>query len=514
MDKIFKNISDHMNQTVLKDIDFNEKNKEQVRQAIENKKKKRFNLKPTIHFLLPLSATCLFFLVISYFILSELGILSTENQTVLINNTSENFIHVPQNDISLIKPPVLEESYEDMTKEDVFLKMLNSVDNFDTAAGKFVNYDIYADESESKDITEFKVSIKNEIGGYEKSTNLFDEKLIQEINYNNENIWRKNHDTKTYFVNEYQQAPTQDALTLEEALSIRLKDVLKPDNNFRERPPIGTSGLSLFPYEEASIYLRDMSLWEIEKQNEKLLDHNTIVLKGKIDDLAKSRFNMKGNIDTFRFWVDKDTGILIKYESYDTNGGLASYLHPEYLVVNSEINPQIFVPKLDGFKPFVKKEFLHPDPKEEEIEMVAQADAIKEDRDEVLELLRKDLPFLYEFNHPDLEIFSAMYEKYQNFNHGYLTYTYKNDLGVFYLRTYHKNSLIRTTSDFEKDKGEMKETFTVNGIEWRSYELSNLTGTHFIGSKDEYIYEVVSQVSESVTYQETKDLLESLKPIK
>jgi len=106
-----------------------------------------------------------------------------------------------------------------------------------------------------------------------------------------------------------------------------------------------------------------------------------------------------------------------------------------------------------------------------------------------------------------------MYEKYQNFNHGYLTYTYKDDLGVFYLRTYHKNSLIRTTTDFRKDKGEMIETFTTNGIEWKSYELSNLIGTHFIGSKDEYIYEVVSQVSEPVTYQETKELLKSLKPI-
>ena len=34
---------------------------------------------------------------------------------------------------------------------------------------------------------------------------------------------------------------------------------------------------------------------------------------------------------TFHFWVDKDTGILIKY---DVKGELTSYLHPDKLNIN------------------------------------------------------------------------------------------------------------------------------------------------------------------------------------
>ncbi|WP_298468212.1 hypothetical protein [uncultured Psychrobacillus sp.] len=517
MDKIFKNIKNNMNQTVLKDIDFNEKNKKKVRQIIENRKKKRFPLKPTFHFLLPLGATCLLFLGVGYFTLSEFGILSKDNKTSYLNNTSDNVLRTSENEASLIKPPLLEESYEDMTKEEVFVKLLNTVDYFHTAAGKFETYDLYSDDSDSTTITEYKISIKNKIGGYEKITDLFDEKLmgskegVQEISYMNGDIWIKSHDTKTYFVSDYQQAPTQEALTLEEALSISIKDIYKSDNGFREGSPIGRSGISLFPYELASIYLRNMSLWDIEKQNEELLGHNTIVLNGKIDDQVKSRFNMKGTTETFRFWVDKDTGILIKYETYDADGELTSYLHPELLEVNSEINPQEFVPNLDGFKPHIKKDFLQVDPREEEIELVDQADGVKEDRDAVLQLLRKDLPFLYEFTHPDLKLFSASYEKYKNFNHGYLTYNYKDEKGVVYVRAYHKDSIIRTSSDFNKEKEEPKESFTLNNIQWASYELNNPIGAHFIGYKGDYKYEVVSQ---TISLEETKDLLKSFIPTK
>ena len=516
MDKLFKNIKSNMNQTVLNDIEFNERNKEKVRQALKNRKKKWFHLKPTIHFLLPIGATCLFFLGVGYFTLSELGILSKDNQTIFLNNTSNSVMRTPENEGSLITPPVLEESYEDMTKEEVFVKLLNTVDYFYTAAGKFETYDVYSDDSDSTTTIEFKISLKNKIGGYEKSTSVFDESLmgsnegVQEIIYDHERIWIKNHSTKTYFSNDYPPSPSQDAITLEEALSLNLKDFYKNDKKLREQPPIGGSGLSLFPYQKGS-YLSNLQLWEIEKQNEELLGHNTIVLFGKIDDQVKNRFNMKGTTETFRFWVDKDTGILIKYETYDADGKLTSYLHPELLEVNSEINPQEFVPNLDGFKPHIKKDFLQADPREEEIEVVDQADAIKEDRDAVMVLLRKDLPFLYEFTHPDLNIFSASYEKYKNFNHGYLTYTYKDEKGVVYVRAYHKDSIIRTTSDFNKEKGEPKESFTSNNIQWEGYELNNPAGAHFVGYKGDYKYEVVSQ---TVSLEETKNLLKSFKPIK
>lgn len=220
---------------------------------------------------------------------------------------------------------------------------------------------------------------------------------------------------------------------------------------------------------------------------------------------------MKGTTDTFRFWVDIDTGILVKYETYDTDGQLTSYLHPESLEVNVPIEARDFEPNIDGYKPFIPYlKMPDLDPREAEIEIVDYADSIKEDTEVVVDLLRKDLPFLYELTHSDFEIFSASYEKYKNFNHAYLTYVNKNKPGVVYVRAYHKDSIIRTSSDFNMEKGDQLELFTLNGIEWESYEIKDVLGAHFIGMKGDYKYEVVSQ---KIPLKETKDLLGSFKPI-
>ena len=62
--------------------------------------------------------------------------------------------------------------------------------------------------------------------------------------------------------------------------------------------------MSLFAYEKAASYLRNMEHWEIEKQNEALLGHNTIVLAGKMADEVNNSENLKGSTEAFRFgWI-------------------------------------------------------------------------------------------------------------------------------------------------------------------------------------------------------------------
>lgn len=56
-------------------------------------------------------------------------------------------------------------------------------------------------------------------------------------------------------------------------------------------PPIGAAQCSLFPYGFESNHISDFKDWDIEKQNEAILGHNTIVLKGKLEH------------NSFRFWV-------------------------------------------------------------------------------------------------------------------------------------------------------------------------------------------------------------------
>ncbi|MFD2679147.1 hypothetical protein [Bacillus seohaeanensis] len=521
MEKIFSNIKENMNKTVLKEINFDDKNKEKVRQAIYKKRKKtRFHLKPTLRYLLSISVACLFLLGMGYYIADKLEILPGEEQMASSNNKKEDVQQEHQNESNLYTPPAKEESYEDMTKEEVVVKLLNTVDYFHTAVGKFEEYNTYYDGSDSTVNTEYKISTKNVIGGYEKSISPFVDKLmgieesINELIYNDKKIWRKESVGKTYRVSDYKPELSQDTVTPEQAFSIDLKDLYESDSKFRERPPNGNSNLSLFPYEVTASYLRNEHLWEIEKQNEEVLGHNTIVLYGKLDEKVKNK--MEANTDAFRFWVDKDTGILVKYETYGTDGELISYLHPESLAVNVPIDPKEFVPNLDGYNKMDIPKRAYDDPREQEIEVVNHADTFKEETDAVLDLLRTDVPFLYEFTHPDLEIFSASYEKYKDFKHAYLTYSYKkdkNELGsgrrLLYVRAYHKDSIIRSTGDFEREKGEQLEKFTLNSIEWESYKIKNTSNSYFIGERGEYKYEIVSQ---EITPQETKDLLGSFKP--
>jgi hypothetical protein len=523
MDEMFKNLKETLNETVLRDIDFGEKNKEKVRQTINIKKKRKFQWKPIFNSLLGIAAACLFFIGTGYFIADQLGAFSGNDYLASKDNMKNEIKQGQQNgDGTLYIPPAKKESYEDMTKEDVVLKMLNTVDYFHTAAGKFEYFQLYDDQSASIYTVEYKHSIKKRIGGYEKNINYHDKALmgyeesVNEIIYDDQKIWMKESEGKTYHVSDYQQPPRKDKVTPEEAFSIDLRKLYDSSERFRERLPAGGAGISLFPYEIAAGYLRNTDQWDIEKQNEEVLGHNTIVLYGKIEENQLSR--MKAETATFRFWVDKDTGILVKYQEYNNNGDLTSYMQPTQLEVNIPVDTKDFVPHLEDYQKYEPlPDMFERDPKEKEIKVVDHADTYKEDIEAVMEILRKDAPFMYEFTHSDLKLFSASYERYQDYNHAYQVYSYKKDsteLGsghrLLYVRAYHKDSIIRSTDEFIREKGERLEEFKSNDIKWESYEIKNTPEFHFIGKKGNYKYEVVSQ---DITYQETKDLLGTFKPI-
>lgn len=345
MEKIFNHIKENMDDTVLKGIHFNEKNKENVMKAINKKRgKQRFPIKPSLNYLLSISVACLFFLGITYFISDRLGILSRDEQIASINNDKEGN-QEPQNEKHLTTS-INEESNKDMTKEEVVTKLLNTVDSFDTATGKMELFSTYMDGRTSMVSTEYKISLKNVFGGYEKTT-VENGESMTEVIYNDKKIWRKESMGKTYRVCDYQPILSQETFTTpEEAFSVDLEKLFKPDTKLRERPVLGSrAGLTLFPYEMTSRFLRNEQLWEIEKQNEEVVGLNTIVLNGEFDDGEKE----VTKDDSFRLWVDKETGILVKYEVYGNDGKINSYLHPNSLNVNVPIDPKQFIPNLDGY---------------------------------------------------------------------------------------------------------------------------------------------------------------------
>ncbi|AND41427.1 hypothetical protein A361_20430 [Cytobacillus oceanisediminis 2691] len=518
MDDMLKQLKENMDKTILKDLDFQDVNKTAVRKAIysTNKTKRMRSLYPRI---LSLGFTCIFIIGISYYGMEKLGF--TQNDKP-ISSQIDNKEVKSNNEVQDTKniPPKQEENYENMKKEDILTKLFNTVDYFQSASGKFEIYNKYYDDSTSKANVEYKISLKNLIGGYEKIINIPDEKVVgaqittQEMFYNDKKIWRlENDDVKTYYIDDYEIEPSREIVKPERVFSIPINKMYDSEDMYRERPPSGVSGASLFPYEMGAKYLRFNNLWEIEKQNEELLGHNTIVLHGSIDKSVVD--NSQPDEKSFRFWVDKDTGILLKYEIYNEKSEIISYLHPESLSVNVAIDSKQFIPNLDNYQPMEVQERQYKDSREKDIEVVEHADSIEEEVKAVLSILRSKVPFLFEFSNPDLKIFSASMERYKDYKHAYLTYSYKkeeNEIGsgsrLIYVRAYHKDSVVSSLGDFNTEKGEELDTFTLKGIKWTVFEIKDNPNAHFIGSSGEYKYEMVTQ---DVSIDEVKRLLESFK---
>lgn len=240
-------------------------------------------------------------------------------------------------------PPKQQENFKDMTKEEILTKMLNTVDNFETAKGEFR---IHYANSMSEALVNYELSLNHKAGGYSKATYVENGKEKATYHYYRDSkMWDLDEGAGTYREETYFQQPrSKQTLTIKNAFSVDSQG----DNvtDYRERPPVVGVGEALFPYEIASNYTRDLNRWEIEKQNEELLGHNTLVIKGILNDYAKR----KHKSSTFRFWVDKDTGILMKYETYDSTGKVANYLYSTKLEINVPIDSKKFNPDLTGYK--------------------------------------------------------------------------------------------------------------------------------------------------------------------
>jgi beta-lactamase regulating signal transducer with metallopeptidase domain/outer membrane lipoprotein-sorting protein len=263
-----------------------------------------------------------------------------------IEQTTENVSKKEnKNESTVYIPPIQKENYKDVTKEEILTKMINTIDYFETAKGEFKTHTVNYDGTQNDMLVNYELSLKNNAGGYSKTSSIFNGKEETVYSYYKDgSMWNLNNGT--YVEAKYQTPPRRGTLSIKDAFKVTDKG--ENETDYRERPPIGIADESLFPYEIASNYTRDLNAWEIEKQNEQLLGHNTVVIKGTLNDYARK----KHSSNTFRFWVDKNTGILVKYETYNSAGNVVNYLYPISLEINVPIDSKNFNPKLDGLKKF------------------------------------------------------------------------------------------------------------------------------------------------------------------
>ncbi|WML52269.1 M56 family metallopeptidase [Neobacillus sp. PS3-12] len=242
--------------------------------------------------------------------------------------------------VSVYKPGKQKENYQVMMKDDIFKKMQTSFNYFKTAKGKMILHSINNGIVSTNEI-DYEAVNNSTPSGYNKvlTTNTkTGEKLTNLTYYNQNTYWDINKSNSTYKESGYIQKETlgrTERLTAnKDKYSINVYSV-------REYPLLDEANFYLFPYEIANTYLDNSVKWKIEKQNEEILGHNTLVIKGELDQ----------NLSTsFRFWVDKDTGILVKYETYNKDGKVLSYLDPKELTINGSIDTNELKPNLKGLK--------------------------------------------------------------------------------------------------------------------------------------------------------------------
>ncbi|MEH7109106.1 sigma-E factor regulatory protein RseB domain-containing protein [Bacillus sp. JJ1764] len=334
-------IKSKMDKTVFQDIHFTEAHQQKVLESIKQGRvqKRETSILNGFNVLLSVTVTTILFIGIAYFVGKQMHFFEKAQN----NQASYHEEEINKANKDIIVPPKQKENIKNMTKEEILTKMLNTVDYFETAKGSFK---MHYDNSPLTMIIEYELSLHKNAGGFSKITNL-DNGPSQVLYhyYTGGKLWDLDESKGAYLEMDYQlENFSSNTLTIGEAFRVDNDGINV--TNMRERPLIGEAQSSLFPYEIASNYTRDLNKWNIEKQNEELLGHNTLVIKGTLNSYAK----VKHKAATFRFWVDKDTGILVKYETYDESGKIVDYLHPTKLEVNVPIDSKKFVPNLNGYK--------------------------------------------------------------------------------------------------------------------------------------------------------------------
>ncbi|QTN01131.1 hypothetical protein ERJ70_18670 [Sediminibacillus dalangtanensis] len=294
------------NSSELKKVEFTKKSKEQVLDKLHRtnneKRYKKRHWRGPMNFVL----TAILLLGISYIGYSAI------KDNGQFNSSSEDNPSIGESDHSFEEST--NEEKNNLTKKAIKNLMLNSDENFMTAQGEF-NYHL-----ENIDLNEevnYKLSMEDPFGGYATSNSINGDEESRYY-YSEDYIWEVDESEGTYF---------------------------KAENQDRE-PKLKPVTQSLFPTHMARDYLASMDLWSIEEQNGELVGRKIFVIAGELSDYGKEL----NSADSFRFWVDKETGILIQYEIYSSSGEVKDSLYTESLEIDEGLEEFDYKPDLTGYR--------------------------------------------------------------------------------------------------------------------------------------------------------------------
>lgn len=224
-----------------------------------------------------------------------------------------------------------------LSQESIHTKMLNSIDYFKSVQGTFVYKSKPANFKYSVD---YKVQTRN---GNRSNVKIKDS--VQEINsvYDGQTLVESFSEQESYQEFKMDENAIEVQAESEKAdKSIKSRYDKSEKNekvyNYRTDPTyMSAASVSVFPQEIALGFLEDYSKWEISGDI-KYLGQNAVIINGTFNDY----YAEKHQAETFKLWVDKNRGILLKLEEYGKDNEVMTSLVTTKFKVDSSFHSSDF----------------------------------------------------------------------------------------------------------------------------------------------------------------------------
>lgn len=234
---------------------------------------------------------------------------------------------------------------EEITKKSIFFKMLNTIDYFNTAEGSIE----ICNEGDIR-TSEFACNLLT-ADAYEYS--IWGDEIYEDYSSSNGEFYKVLKERK--LINK-----GLGACNIEEAVPI-------PDS---ERITVAEDGINCYAYRADPInaptareglqpqeltfnFMTVEDNWDITGETT-YLDRDCVVIEGHTNDYAEEKLG----VYTFEFTVDKETGVLMKYDGFDADGNIVSYSRFTELTFNS--NPEIKKFNQNEYADFEINDQSHP----------------------------------------------------------------------------------------------------------------------------------------------------------
>ena len=234
---------------------------------------------------------------------------------------------------------------EEIAKYDIFYKMLNSIDYFDTAEGHVeilrrngVTTADFACNLVTADCYEKSYQTDGNISEIYTSS---DDSIIEVSSENKSILYSLGSCKREYAA----PIPNNERITLG-ADGINTYAHRADPTNTR------TASEALFAQDIIFNFMTVEDMWEIDGETA-LLGRDCVVIKGYTSDYVREKLG----VYNFKFTVDKITGVIMDYEGYAEDGGIEAYCR--LTEIEFDGNPEIKTFDINDYEDYEYKDISH-----------------------------------------------------------------------------------------------------------------------------------------------------------